>query len=307
MPNIDPNSNLSFSYNRKTGPYDITRGYKVSNGFSKLLCDILTHNWSPCIWSPQKTPTVATTKRPLDSVDAKLGYRGNENFLYADFLALDFDDPGITMAEMAQEYRDHAFIIAPTQSNMILKMNARLKRDIICERFRFVAPLERRIVCPDEYRATVEYYQKKHSTDDSTTDPGRYFKPSISIYAFNLPDVDDSPIGDWETVSVIAAKKKKEYKGVHSTFGNKKLIPKKETNDLIQNGRLFPGLARNSSIFEASCDLFRCGRDFDDVIYTMRIINIDRSDTNGKEFNSDEPVKSAWSTVTAGSSRGSDI
>lgn len=255
-PEINPLSNLSFSYSKNKSLTD----YRICQGWELLKRAMFRVEWSPIVY--------------FDN------YRDSANFAFSDFMGLDFDG-GHSIAEIIEIFRDSAYIIGTTRNHM------KEKKGIICERFRLVVPWERRITDRNEYLNSIAYYIKKYLADRQCKDAARLFYPCVDFVA------GQEFAQGLELATVTLVKPKPPYVPRICAITNKRLLNNK-TLRLTRSGILFPGMQRDDSIYRASLDMFSSGYEFEEVVLKMRNINIDRSEPNGREFNSDKPVASAW-------------
>ena len=144
-------------------------GYEGSayrDGFSvlkngKLLEEvILKYVWSPIVW--------------------KYGIRKSENFLYADFLVLDIDEPTEPLEQTVKRFCDHKIIIATTKSHQ------KEKNGIICDRFRMIIPFDQRITDVVQYKYNMEFILEQcEFADKACKDAARLFFPCQKIVYVN--------------------------------------------------------------------------------------------------------------------------
>lgn len=125
--------------------------YKMAQLASLVSRDI----WSPCIW--------------------RYGNRAKSNFLAADFIGLDFDDPGTTLVQARELFAGHAHVIGTTKSHQ------KDKGGVVCDRFRVVLQLERRVENLEEYEHTAATIFVRYKTDPAVKDGGRFFFPCAEI------------------------------------------------------------------------------------------------------------------------------
>lgn len=112
--------------------------------------------WSPCVW--------------------RNGERRVDNFLRADWVALDFDDGEMTLVDAENSFCDMVHIIGTTRSHQIAKDG---KPPV--DRFRVVLRTERTITAAREYTATLKTLMKKYPCDPAPKDAGRFFFPCKEI------------------------------------------------------------------------------------------------------------------------------
>lgn len=154
-------------------PFRYRSGFLVNSDMHKMVPIIQNCAWSPLVWRD--------------------GVAKTDNFLYADFLVLDFDAPGdMTMAQVDNVLSDHQRIIATTKSHM------KDKGGVTCERYRLIIPFSRRITDIAEYKYNYKLALKRFDwADHSTGDGARFFFPSTGIY---VQDFDSEYT--WDVVEV---------------------------------------------------------------------------------------------------------
>lgn len=149
---------MSFSYfNRPADLHDgcYTKDASECDDDSKLILAITRFCWCPGVflWN----------------------HRLQENFLYADWIGLDFDS-GPTLAEMTKTFSDMECIIGTTKNHQKWK-----KDEPPCDRFRVVLRLEHR--CNDfrDYKATLADLIKEYDSDAAASDSSRFFRPCREV------------------------------------------------------------------------------------------------------------------------------
>ena len=253
-PEINPQSNLSFSFSRNQSKTQ----YEPCYGWDLLKRAIVKVAWSPIVFFEAK--------------------RSTENFAFSDFLALDFDD-GATMQEIAENFRDSTFLIGTTKNHMCDKSG------VIAERFRLVVPWERRITNRDEYVASVSYYIKKYSSDEQCKDAARLFFPCREITYFQ----DFSP--DLESANVTSAPEPpKHYEPKYDAITGNRIMPR-NVFMFLTVGDFFGG-GRNISCFITAKELRDGGLKQSEAIAVINKSPFDRTGFPDREI--ETAVRSAY-------------
>lgn len=132
-----------------------------------LLPKIITNRvWSPVVWRD--------------------GRRRGENFVHADYLAMDFDEGDPTLSDMLRETCDMKRIIGTTKSHQKPK-GAKPP----CDRYRVLIPFERRITELSEFLGTMDDVVKKYpSVDKSALLGSQYFRKCSEIVVADYTDKD---------------------------------------------------------------------------------------------------------------------
>lgn len=147
-----------------TGEVNTSRGDIYSRNFQfypskdpHLIAQMITkHAWSPIIF--------------------KQGIRKQSHFISARWVALDFDEPGITLAEAVDNiFCDHVHIIGTSKSHQ------KEKNGVVCDRFRVLLRLDKPCRDLQSYRATVSKLVGKYDADSACVDGARFFYPCTSI------------------------------------------------------------------------------------------------------------------------------
>jgi hypothetical protein len=122
--------------------------------------------WSPIIW--------------------KGGKRNTDNFLFADYIGLDFDKPHLTLSDVSDRLKSLRIkaLIGLTKSHQLPKND-----EPACDRFRVVIPWSSRITDFKTYRQNLERLARVLPGDPSVKDGARIFQPCIRIHDF----IDGSP------------------------------------------------------------------------------------------------------------------
>lgn len=176
--------------------------------------------------------------------------RKKANFESAQFLVLDFDEPGDeTMEEVNRSLCDHKRIIGTTRSHM------KLKKGLVCERYRLIIPFETPITNLAQYLATLKKaYERFPWADKACIDAGRFYFPCEKIVYFDR----DSEYC-WEAVT--------HYTNTNTLYTTHYTTTLHTTPDgkipswclnFINNGAVYNG-SRNLKVFAVARELFRQG------------------------------------------------
>lgn len=137
--------------------YGYSRGWRTADTNDPLrIAECMRRfTWSPIVW--------------------KDGIRSQENFVRADWLALDFDDGEMTLGEAKQLFSDTIHLIGTTKSHQ------KPKHGWACDRFRVVILFEEPIFDLRIYRWNIECWIKRHPVDSLCKDGARMFYPCTEI------------------------------------------------------------------------------------------------------------------------------
>ncbi len=155
---------ISISLSNSSDPKEHTKFKEYEPSCIESLADVILNcSWSPCVF--------------------KHNYRKKQNFLYADYIALDFDD-GWPLSHAIGTCRAHdlTHIIATSKSHQIPKHG-----NDVWDRYRIVFPLERRITTVADYSATWHHVWRLFSrrADKAAKDPARFFFPCKALVSLS--------------------------------------------------------------------------------------------------------------------------
>jgi hypothetical protein len=199
-----------------------------------LLPELLSsYAWSPCVWRD--------------------GRRLETHFLYADWIALDFDDPDpeCTIAAVKKKFCDQVHIIGTTKSHQKEK-----KDHPPCDRFRLVLKLARRCESLEDFRATMKDAVVRYNSDKICFDGARFFWRCRDIVSADLRD-------DLYYEDIVKAPEKKAAQQ-STTFSTRGVHLK--TRQLMAHGAASG--ERNVRCSMAASNLILCGFS-DDQVYAM--------------------------------------
>jgi hypothetical protein len=158
---------LSYLPWSKDYPYEnaVKRGFEVYKGdkahvLKYIMC---TYRWSPIVW--------------------KEGIRSQINFLQSHYLALDFEDPAISVETIKDRLSDTYYILGSTTHHGLSK-----KDKPAMDRFRVLIPWDRPIKSLHEYRYNLNHYTIFYGADNQATDGARSFVKCREILAENTSE-----------------------------------------------------------------------------------------------------------------------
>jgi len=135
-----------------------TKGFNCYEGarledLGQVIC---RHAWSPCIW--------------------KLGHRSRNNFLYADWFALDFETHEFTLPQAVKTFQGQVHIIGTTRNHQ------KAKGDIPpLDRFRVLLKMNGKITDLKLYEFNVRSLAERYGADSACVDGARHFFPCTQI------------------------------------------------------------------------------------------------------------------------------
>lgn len=104
------------------------------------------------------------------------GVRRGNNFAFADWLVLDFDE-GMSLEEALEKFGKYTHVIGTTKSHGKPKG----KDCVVCDRFRVWLKLEDRIEVLEDFTYTTKFYASMHRADAQAIDGARKFLPCREI------------------------------------------------------------------------------------------------------------------------------
>ena len=133
------------------------RGWRIAatDDVQRIANGMVSYAISPAIWSN--------------------GHRTKENFIKADWIALDFDE-GPSIGEILDALCDHIHVLGTTKSHGIAKGDKPP-----CDRFRLMLKCPVTITSSWDYEATVSHYVDRYDADGQCIDAARFFWPCREI------------------------------------------------------------------------------------------------------------------------------
>lgn len=211
-------------------PQKIARGWQTADcrDIHALSWLVLGYTWSPIVW--------------------KDGYRCQANFLHADFLALDFDDPQFPLAHAKRAFAGLTHLIGTTRNHQ------REKHGIVGDRYRVVVPFSERVTSVEVYRHNVKLALAMYdNADQSCKDGARPFFACREIIVIE----DDGDPWDVETLPIVANRKV-------STFRKTRGYLSSTTRAWLETA--LPHGTRKTTMFKLGCALRRAGLSYDDAM-----------------------------------------
>jgi hypothetical protein len=199
---------------------------------------------------------------PATFIDNK---RNNNNFISADFIALDIDG-GLTVDEVVNRLEDLYLNYSLTYS----RNHQKDKDGITCDRYRLVFELTETITKSEIFRNTWNYlYSLFPESDKATKDPARFYyqscgesttPPHLITNNMNLDRVA-------EKKEVIPEKPKKEYK----TSTDKVIIIRSGALSFIENAHTGLNGSFNNDLNKAAYELARGGASRETALNLLEI------------------------------------
>lgn len=187
--------------------------------------------WSPIIW--------------------RGGERRAVNFLFSDYLVLDFDS-SMQLPEALDTFKDYQCFIATTMSHQ------KRKKGHVSDRFRVVIPWEKRIENLNLYRGNMEHLVEHYESDADCVDGARLYKKSPQVVFFN----------EGEPMEVKNIKPKAQYEKNVIPLAPPRIMPG-WLQDLINRGMCGePG--RNAAGFKIAAAMFRQGYSDNEVLFGLK-------------------------------------
>ncbi len=250
-------------------PQRLARGWKTADcadvaGLSWL---ILAYTWSPIVWRD--------------------GRRCQANFLHADFLALDFDDPQFPLSHARRAFAGLTHVIGTTRNHQ------REKGGVIGDRYRVVVPFSERVTECAIYRHNVKLALGMFDyADRSCKDGARPFFACREIVEIE----DDGDSWEVEALSVASEQKKlaREPESGSMRDSTKRWLRKWLVEQTFPKGK-----PRQPLFHDMGCALSRAGYSVDDAVQlvtlspTMRMIEVGSEDWDRYR----QAVRNGYTTV----------
>ena len=188
----------------------------TTNHFQELKPIIESYIWSPIIFDG--------------------GKRKQENFMYAQIMALDFDGT-LQIRDAMQMFDGYTTMIGLTKSHTTEK-----------NKFRVLIPFSEPLDRLYEYRRVMGYLTKKYRSDRSCIDGARFYFPCKKVVQYRTCR---------ETMKICFPKTSRPTNKKHSFNYDGKVLPK-HIRLFVERGITF-GVGRNQSAFVSGFHLARCG------------------------------------------------
>lgn len=174
------------------------------------------------------------------------GKRGKNNFVFANWIALDFDR-GIILKDIINTFKDKRCVIGTTRSHGIPKGN-----EPAMDRCRVFLQLDGRISNVEDYEYTVKHYAKMYKSDYAATDAGRKFKPCKESVFIN------------KNGTLTECKKFRGYNTEIKETYSRTNIPNSIKELLIYG--VLDGSSRNLACYRVGAKLTECGFSINEII-----------------------------------------
>ena len=210
-------------YNPKIKTYD--RRWQIDKG--RLSETVLKSVWSPIVWAK--------------------GHRARENFKFADWLVLDFDDGELPIENAVNNvFCDMVHLIGTTRSHTPE-----------APRFRVCIPFERRITELDLYEGNLAFYSDKYGSDPSPTTGAYPFYPCQTI-------ISKKTEGDLATVHEKRREEAEPWDGQKTALSCFAIG--------IISQKVVPIGERDTTAFRLAKDFLKSGMDDEQVLNALKKI-----------------------------------
>ncbi len=201
-----------------------------TNDPERLARGITTYAWAPGIF--------------------RGGHRKKVNFMFADWLGLDFESPEFSLAEAVRLFCDMTHVIGTTRNHQVLKDG------VVLDRFRVLIRLEHRCESRRDLEATMRAIAKKYPIDKSCVDAARHF--------FACKDIV-SVLDDGYLQEVLVARRTPEavVQARRLAYRAANCMPALTRTNLTT---VIPIGARNTTFYGVAKDLMRMGYDPDNTL-----------------------------------------
>lgn len=194
---------------------------------ARLSETILKSVWSPIVWAK--------------------GHRTRENFKFADWLVLDFDDGELPLENAINNtFCDMIHLIGTTRSHTPE-----------APRFRVCIPFERRINEIDLYEGNLAFYSQKHGSDPKPTTGAYPFFPCREIIAKKTE-------GEFATVYDKKRKQGEPWDGQITALSRFALS--------VISQKIVPTGERDTTAFRLAKDFLKSGMDDDQALGALKKI-----------------------------------
>lgn len=239
-----------------TPPDMVSQGWCESDtDFADDLKDIICENcWSPIVWRD--------------------GKRSKKNFMYADWMVLDFDS-GPKLEDWIKKANAYEHLIGVTKSHGIREH----------DRFRVAIRFHSRIEKLEDYEHTMKRYIKKTGADQAGSDGARFFYPCLDIHSGR----DFGKTLPWWPAPPKPSREELDEKA-KIIAGQTRALPS-HISRFISLGEVFGG-GRNEACFVAANEMRRAGYAIEETTRLLHRSPFDRKDFKDSEI--DNAIKSAY-------------
>ncbi len=224
-------------YKTKVSRYDLFTEFSGESSFA-ISTVMKNYIWTPCIW--------------------RGGSRLCENFDYADYCALDFENYDCPLDWAVRTFCDCWHIIGTTRNHGISKDGTP-----VVDRYRVLLKWSRRISTLPEYVENMTRMISLYGSDTTGKDGARIFYPCneiVSVYddPEAIIDVEDGPtaqeIEDRKKAMLVYAEHRRSYSGI-SNYMRRYLY-----REMMPENKL------NNTCFILGCEMYRAGFDLPTAI-----------------------------------------
>ena len=192
------------------------------------------------------------------------GVRLKDNFRYASWLGLDFDE-GMTLNEAKATFEPYLHIIGTTKSHR------REKNGKTADRFRVFLKFGDMCTDKDDYEATARKFAKEYGADKACVDAARFFFPCrdiiVSKYHGRIINAVDAAEERKRKAEAL-----ERYQKKWAAFHPPGSIPARIRN-ILRAGVLLAG-KRNKTCFQIGADLAKLGHSENDIMDLIAKSNI---------------------------------
>ncbi len=189
------------------------------------------------------------------------GYREKTGFIDANWLALDFDSPEITLEEVVKSICDMVHVLGTTRNHGVEKMG------ITCDRFRVLLRAERVMTAP-ECLATLRHLADRWPIDPTCIDVARHFFACREIVSVGDGDGYLQEVVQPPKLSPRVATRQALHKTSRQlAFARNGSLPR-WVRRFLEQGVLVRSKGRNNTIYAVSRELGRFGLSAD-AIYEL--------------------------------------
>lgn len=224
---------ISYHLLKNGGDKDYGHSFKTeevyeAKGVAKYINEFV---WSPCIWRD--------------------GKRDSKQFLKAYWLALDFDDPEMTLNEAIKAFCDMVHVIGTTRNHQ------KEKKGIVCDRFRVVLKFTTPIEDLRNYCYTMHKAMERYPVDKQPKDGARFFYPCREIVSVSNEGYTEDPLVAPDTFGRPVSKEKIE---AYKATGTTPPFARWALSNVVPMGR------RNTTWYRVAKDLARLGMPMDNIV-----------------------------------------